>query len=85
MTGARDDAERPRLRLRRPWTADDDAELRRLAAERHPPGEIARALVRTIDAVRGRAVHLNLVLPSPLRPWRATVRRLPQGQSEGDD
>ncbi|WP_447728263.1 hypothetical protein [Sphingomonas koreensis] len=76
MTSTRDDTASPR-RTRRPWSEEDDAELSRLIAERHPPGQIARQLRRTIDAVRGRAAHLNLVLPSSLRPWRSTVRRQP--------
>lgn len=75
MTDTRDDVVPPRRR--RPWSEEDDAEFRRLAAERQPPGEIARQLGRTIDAVRGRAVHLDIVLASSLRPWRTTVRRSP--------
>lgn len=63
-------------RHRRPWSEDDDAELRRLVEARQPPSEIARQLGRTIDAIRGRAAHLGLVLPSPLRPWRKTATRL---------
>jgi len=62
-------------RRRRPWSEEDDAELRRLVAARQSSGEIARQLKRTLDAVRGRAAHLDLVLPSSLRPWRATPRR----------
>jgi len=75
MTGTRDDKSPPRRR--RPWSEVDDDALRRMIAERQLPGEIARQLRRTIDAVRGRAVHLDLVLPSPLRPWRSAVRRQP--------
>lgn len=73
MTGARDDTKS--LRRRRAWSEEDDAELRRLVAARQPTGEIARELQRTIDAVRGRAAHLDLVLPSSLRPWRPALRR----------
>lgn len=62
-------------RRRRPWSTEDDAEFRRLVAARQSAGDIARRLNRTLDAVRGRAAHLDLVLPSSLRPWRATPRR----------
>lgn len=54
----------------RTWSEDDDVLLRRLINGREPPARIARALHRTLDAVRGRAAQLHLTLPSPLRPWR---------------
>lgn len=63
-------------RHRRPWSEADDAELRRLIDARRPPSEIAGELSRTIDAVRGRAAHLGVILPSSLRPWRKTATRL---------
>lgn len=81
MTGGHDDPKSPRRR--RVWSEADDAELHRLVAARQPTGEIARQLGRTIDAVRGRAVHLGLALPSSLRPWRAAVRRSAHGGSDG--
>lgn len=54
----------------RPWTADDDALLAQLVEARERPVQIARQLGRSLDAVRGRAARLGLVLPSRLRPWR---------------
>jgi len=63
----------------RPWTEDDDAELRKRLGARQQPGEIAQALGRTIDAVRGRAQVLDLALPSRTRPWRQSPLRRPRG------
>ncbi|MBA4763011.1 MULTISPECIES: hypothetical protein [unclassified Sphingomonas] len=59
----------------RPWTEADDKVLSQMIEARQPPAKIARKLHRTVDAVRGRAAQLHLVLPSPLRPWRMGVRR----------
>lgn len=64
-------------RKARPWSEADDADLMRMIEVRQPPGEIAKQLHRTIDAIRGRAAQLRLVLPSPLRPWRKTIGRTP--------
>lgn len=55
---------------RRPWDAAADLELRRRAAANEPVGAIAKAMDRTVDAVRGRANRLRIVVKSSLRPWR---------------
>jgi len=67
----------PPARRRRPWSEADDAELARLIKARWRPGQIAKQLQRTIDAVRGRASHLGFILPSAIRPWREPVPRIP--------
>jgi hypothetical protein len=46
---------------------------------RQQPADIARALGRTIDAIRGRAQVLGLTLPSRMRPWRESPHRRPRG------
>lgn len=61
----------------RPWTDDDDADLRGRIAARQTAAVIARGIGRTQDAVRGRASTLGLALPSPTRPWRQWPRRSP--------
>ena len=70
-----DPTDTPARRKPRPWTEADDAALIQMIEARHPPGEIARRLHRTVDAIRERAAQPRLVLPSPLRPWRMGVRR----------
>lgn len=62
-------------RHRRPWNEAEDQQLRALIVARRPAGEIARELGRTVDAIRGRAAHLGLLIPSTLRPWREAMRR----------
>ena len=54
----------------RAWSAEDDASLRAGIAAKQQTPDIARALGRTVDAVRGRAQVLGLRLTSRLRPWR---------------
>jgi hypothetical protein len=66
----------------RPWSEADDAELLRMIEARQPPSEIAKQLDRTVDAIRGRAAQLRLVLPSALRPWRKTMGRTPMGPAQ---
>jgi hypothetical protein len=66
--------DRPPVRGRK-WSPEDDENLRVLIARRQTVAAMARALGRTIDAVRGRASALGLQLPSPLRPWRPGVAR----------
>lgn len=63
----------------RPWTEAEDAELRARLGARQQPAEIARALGRTVDAIRGRAQMLDLTLPSRTRPWRDSPLRRPRG------
>lgn len=59
----------------RRWSADDDARLSGLIATRRPLTEIARALVRTPEAVRRRCHQLGLSAPAasrtarPSGPW----------------
>jgi hypothetical protein len=59
----------------RRWSAADDARLARLIAAQHTHTEIARALVRTPEAVRRRCRRLGLPTPAPSpsprrsRPW----------------
>jgi hypothetical protein len=74
-----------RVQRRKPraWSKADDAELARLIEGRQPPGEIAKRLDRTVDAIRGRAAQLHLVLPSSLRPWRKTIGRTPVIPAQG--
>ena len=63
----------------RPWTEEDDAGLRERLGSRQQPADIAHALGRTIDAIRGRAQVLGLRLPSRMRPWRESPHRRPRG------
>jgi hypothetical protein len=58
----------------RRWTAADDAMLARLVAARRPPGEMARSLTRTPEAVRQRARRLGLV-PAPDAPRARSAQR----------
>ena len=53
-----------------PWTDEDDGKLRGLLAKRWRTGDIAEALDRTTDAIRGRAQFLGLRLIPNIRPWR---------------
>jgi hypothetical protein len=62
----------------RPWTEADDAELRRLLDARRQPADVAHALGRTIDAIRGRAQALQISLPSRTRPWKESPNRRPR-------
>lgn len=62
----------------RRWTADDDAELRRRLADRQRTTEIARAMGRTVDAIRGRAQALGLRLNPSNRPWKRPADAAPQ-------
>jgi len=59
----------------RPWTEEQDAELRRRLDARQQAAEIARALGRTVDAVRGRAQVLRLTLTARYRPWMESPNR----------
>jgi len=69
------EAHLPVGRSPRRWLEADDAELRRLVAARVPVAGIARAMGRTVDAVRGRAQVLGIGLTPRLRPWRSDPRR----------
>jgi hypothetical protein len=73
-----------RISHKRRWSEADDAELRRLIEARQPPAAIAKAVGRTQDAVRGRAGKLGLPVPSPLRPWAKTARRVQPVQDDQD-
>lgn len=59
----------------RRWTEEADAELRQRVAGKQTLATIAKEMGRTMDGVRGRAAALRITLPSPTRPWRATVKR----------
>jgi hypothetical protein len=65
----------PPVNKGRPWDEEQDAELRQRLGRNETVGEIARAMQRTQDAIRGRAWELRLTLNSALRPWRDTVSR----------
>jgi hypothetical protein len=58
---------------RREWTAQDVRELRSLARQKTPAGQIARKLKRTEGATRQKALTLNVSLNS--RPGK---RRTPK-------
>lgn len=58
-----------RQRHRRPWSEDDDRDLRQMIEARESVAHIASTLQRTQDAIRGRAAQFKLILPSALRPW----------------
>ncbi|MDB5555452.1 MAG: hypothetical protein JWL86_5436 [Rhizobium sp.] len=51
-----------RYKLHRPWTADDDAQLRAMAEANCSALKIAARLKRSARAVRGRAQKLGLPL-----------------------
>lgn len=57
-------------RPRRPWTEEDDDELRRRLGAREPLSVVATAMGRTMDGIRGRAATLRLKVPARNRPWR---------------
>lgn len=59
------------------WTAEQDEELRRRVIARQTVGQIAREMERTMDAIRGRAAALRIMLRSSARPWRDGVPRRP--------
>jgi hypothetical protein len=58
----------------KPWTSEDDATLRQLAAEGAAPSLIAAQLGRTMVAISGRSNKLGLVLHQN-SPARAAERR----------
>lgn len=60
------------------WDEDQDAELRQRLKRHETVHEIARAMQRTQDGIRGRVWELRLTLNSPLRPWRDTVSQRKQ-------
>lgn len=60
---------------RRPWTSEEDEELRTRLTDRQQLAAIARSMGRTLEAVRARAQALRLVSGSSLRPWRSFPRR----------
>ena len=49
---------------RREWTAEDVRELKSLARQKTPAGQIARKLKRTEGATRQKALTLNVSLNS---------------------
>jgi len=51
------------IQVKRRWRADEDAQLRRLAALQRPKSAIAQDLKRTPRAVQARAAELGVVLP----------------------
>jgi hypothetical protein len=71
------------LAARRPpqrWSDENDEDLRRRIAARQQIGDIARAMKRTVDGIRGRAATLRLRLPGRNRPWRTNGGTVPDGQ-----
>lgn len=61
-----------------PWTAEGDAELRRRVAAKERPAQIAIAMGRPIEGIRGRAQVLGLTFAPRINPWREhmTPRRV---------
>ncbi len=59
----------------KPWTAEADTELRDRVAAKQTIGQIARAMDRTQDAIRGRAATLRITLRSSLQPWRDGLKQ----------
>lgn len=58
----------------RPWTADDDAQLRALYAQKRSMEDMCRILKRRPRGVKNRLAYLNLVEPEPGKrnsgkPW----------------
>lgn len=53
-----------RIKQKRPWSAEDDGELRRLAALRLGAPRISAKLKRTPLAIESRAAQLGIVLGS---------------------
>lgn len=60
----------PPMSARTRWSSDEDQRLRALADERYPIDDIAQALGRTVEGVRGRAQKLGIRLTSARRSWR---------------
>jgi hypothetical protein len=58
---------------RREWTAQDVRELKSLARQKTPAGQIARKLKRTEGATRQKALTLNVSLNS-----RPSKRKTPK-------
>jgi hypothetical protein len=74
-----DDAPAARRPPRR-WSDENDDDLRQRIAARQQIGDIARAMNRTVDGIRGRAATLRLRLPGRNRPWRTNGGTVPDGQ-----
>jgi hypothetical protein len=64
----------PRPNAGKPWTSEEDATLRQLAAEGAAPSLIAAQLGRTMVAISGRSAKLVLSLHQT-SPARAAERR----------
>ncbi|MDB5684110.1 MAG: hypothetical protein JWM38_2040 [Sphingomonas bacterium] len=60
---------------RRPWSEEDDAELRRRCEAGEFLIDIARAVGRTQEACRSRANTLGVACRSSLRGQRSRVRQ----------
>ncbi|MBO5581447.1 MAG: hypothetical protein J5948_02920 [Bacteroidales bacterium] len=57
-------------RFNEPWSVDEMAELRQMAADNVPRGEMAAQLGRSPNAVRMKLQALGLYVPKPsVRPW----------------
>ena len=57
-------------RFNEPWSVDEVAELRQMAADNVPRGEMAAQLGRSPNAVRMKLQALGLYVPKPSgRPW----------------
>lgn len=57
-------------RFNEPWSADEVAELRQMAADGLPRSEMAAQLGRSPNAVRMKLQALGLYVPKPsARPW----------------
>jgi hypothetical protein len=62
------------MKLPQPWTPEDEARLRELAASGRSVATIAERLKRTTAAIRYKARRLNISLPRGERGWKAKVK-----------
>jgi hypothetical protein len=64
--------------MRRPWTADDDAQLRKLALSGLSLTELSHKISRTASTVRARAIKLEIAIA---RDRNGAKKRKPSGPS----
>jgi hypothetical protein len=74
-------AEARQMKLPQPWTSEDEARLRELAASGRSVATIAERLQRTRAAIRYKARSLNISLPRAERGWKAKVIRMLSGSN----
>jgi hypothetical protein len=61
-------------RLPQPWTSEDEARLRGLAASGRSVATIAERLKRSTAAIRYKALRLNISLPRAERGLKVKVK-----------